>query len=565
MAIHEVRGPDGAIHQIDAPESATPEQVIAFAQQSIATPQAQSDAAPMGAGQSFMQGIADPANGLAQLGLHAAQYLPDSISPDGLKGADQYLDNKLAGDEQTYQAARSAAGRDGTDWSRMAGSVLATLPETVALPGGGAKLASRIGAGALNGTATAAAQPITEGAGDDYGLQKLEQVGAGFGVGGGLGGITGGLSKAIRPTVSKDVQTLLDNNVTPTPGQILGGGYSKMEDKLTSVPGLGTLVSGAQKRALDDFNTAALSRAVAPVWGKDAVPSAIGREGLQGVKDSLSTAYNAILPNLTFKADPQFMGEISSLQNLASNLPEQQSKQFGKILQQQIFGKLGPQGTMDGLSYKGAESELGNAAKGYLSDSSYDSRQLGSALKEAASSMKGALSRANPNEAPALADINNGYAQYAILRNAGSKLGQEDAGVFTPAQLQSSVRAADKSAGKGNFATGNARMQDLSDAGKAVLGSKYPDSGTAGREMMGVLMGSMLEGGGAIFGHPLAPLAAGMTALPYTQTGQKLAAALLTKRPNIAKPIGNAVANSGKYIANGVTPAFLPGYEGAYQ
>jgi hypothetical protein len=70
-------------------------------------------------------------------------------------------------------------------------------------------------------------------------------------------------------------------------------------------------------------------------------------------------------------------------------------------------------------------------------------------------------------------------------------------------------------------------MQDLSDAGKAVLPSTVPDSGTAGRMLAAALAG----GGAAHFIAPaaVAPLAAGMGL--YTRAGVKAAEVALARRP----------------------------------
>lgn len=126
-------------------------------------------------------------------------------------------------------------------------------------------------------------------------------------------------------------------------------------------------------------------------------------------------------------------------------------------------------------------------------------------------------------------------------------------GIFTPAQLQSAVRAADKSAGKGASATGNALMQDFSQDAMSVLGKGYPDSGTAGR--LGTA-GAV----GALFAHPamlLSPwtYAAAAPALAYTPMGQRLAQGLLMSRPAAAQAVGNAVTNRLAPFAPGLLGA----------
>jgi hypothetical protein len=132
-------------------------------------------------------------------------------------------------------------------------------------------------------------------------------------------------------------------------------------------------------------------------------------------------------------------------------------------------------------------------------------------------------------------------------------------GIFTAAQLQNAVKAGDKSVGKGAFATGNALMQDLSGAGQRVLGSKYPDSGTAGRGLLALLApGGVAAGLATAPGSTLGTLGGiGLGSLPYTQLGQRAAAALLTARPQLAQPLGNLVGKLGPVVIPGGTAALL--------
>jgi hypothetical protein len=179
---------------------------------------------------------------------------------------------------------------------------------------------------------------------------------------------------------------------------------------------------------------------------------------------------------------------------------------------------------MTGETFKILESSLANEVKKFAGATDAYQRELGDALKEALNVFRKGLERSNPNLQGELTKLNRNYANYTILRNAGARAGDQASG-FSPAQLAAAVRASDRTAGKGATATGNALMQDLSDAGVGVLNSKYPDSGTAGRMLA-------IGGLGALsHANPAVLAATGIGALPYTPAGQKLAAALLTKRP----------------------------------
>ncbi|MNY55543.1 hypothetical protein D3C86_1915290 [compost metagenome] len=90
-------------------------------------------------------------------------------------------------------------------------------------------------------------------------------------------------------------------------------------------------------------------------------------------------------------------------------------------------------------------------------------------------------------------------------------------------------------------------MQDLSDAGKAVMGSKVPNSGTADRMWAGL---GALFGGGAINTAIPATLLAG--SVPYLPGVGRAVAAALARRPAQAIQAGNQLER----IAPGIAAIF---------
>lgn len=436
------------------------------------------------------------------------------------------------------------AGDKGALAGEMAGSIAATLP--LAFVPGGQGMMARTAIGAATGAGAGVLQPV-ENARDmtlsdlvtgekpvDYWTEKAKQAFSGAVIGGAAAPLFGAIGRVIQPQTREPVKTLLAAGVTPTPGQVLGGVAQRTEEKLTSVPILGDAIKSAQRSGIDDLNRAVYAKALEPIGAK---PSGeLGRKGVEDVADKLGAAYDNLLPKVNFRKDARFDADVSKLRAMVQNIPDQQARQFESIYQTQVAGKLTPGGTMDGVTLKGVESELGRIAKGYRGDASFDSRQLGAAVEELQRSLRENLIRSNPAQAKELAAINSGYAVYARLRDAAGRLGAHD-GVFTAAQLQSAVKSGDKSVGKGNFAKGNALMQGLSDAGVNVLGSKYPDSGTTGR----MLLAALGYGGAGYAVNPAIPIAAGAATLPYLPGVRNALVASMTKRPAVAAPIADVV------------------------
>jgi hypothetical protein len=352
--------------------------------------------------------------------------------------------------------------------------------------------------------------------------------------------VTKPVASIISPKVAPEVKTLMNEGVTPTTGQILGGGFQRLEEGLSSVPLVGDFIKNAQLRAVEDLNKAAFNRALKPI-GKELPKDITGREAVQFADDALGNAYQKLLPKMTVKADTTFTTGLSNLkQAVDSGAINQTTKDFfNKWIDNNVNNKFQGQGAITGETLKGIQENFRVKINELSASTLNDERVIAGALKQAQDEFRQLVTRSNPNYAKELNAINTGYANFKRVQNAASKLGAEE-GIFSPAQLQNAVRAMDKSKDKARFAEGKALMQDLSESGKTVLGSKVPDSGTPYRTMAAILA----SGGAGVSGYP--GIAAGLAASPvmYSSGGQKMMAALLAKRPAGAQNFAEQVRNN---------------------
>jgi hypothetical protein len=330
-----------------------------------------------------------------------------------------------------------------------------------------------------------------------------------------------------QPNVDPNVKMLMDEGITPTPGQILGGAFKRAEEGLSSVPILGDFIKSAQIRAVEGLNRAAINRALKPIG--DTLPADLkGRDAIKYAENALGDKYENLLPQMTVVKDALFQTEIFNLKNMVDNGAINQTSKdfFNKWLNNNVLGKFQGQGAITGDTLKGIQSDLRTTINDLSASTNYDERLIGTALKEAQDQLRQLVTRTNPKFSKELKAIDTGYANFKRVEKAAGLVGAEG-GVFSPAQLQSAIRASDKSKDKGKFATGDAFMQDLSEAGKTVLGNKVPDSGTPYRGMLPLFLG----GSAGVAGYPA--ITAGLLTGPmlYSAPGQKLTATLLTKRP----------------------------------
>lgn len=547
------RIPEGAMEQ--ARSQFFGQYSLAPANPAIPTPidqtaqQSQPTASPEGGGVGggFMMGLRDPIDAGAQMLRRAVpegvgravddfgNLLADIGVPiarsTGVEGVDQIVNQA----NQEYEAARAASGREGIDWARIGGNVAGTIPAALAAPAGGASLLGRAAAGAGAGAIVGSLNPIVgEQAQENFQGEKLQQALLGGAFGAIAPVVTSGIGRIISPAASRadsPAQTLLREGVELTPGQAMGGAAMRVEDRLMSAPILGDAIRGARNRGQESLNKAVYNRVLQPIGGQT---KKIGREAIDDISSQIGKAYDDVLGKVNFRLDAEFGREFGQLQKLSQSLPPQQATQFSNIVQNQVGSRLTRQGGATGQNFKAIESEIGRLASTYRGSADAGQRELGTALQELQFMLRRNLERVNPDQAGQLSKINEAYANFVRLQNAGSRIGAQE-GVFTPSQLASAVRQTDRSLRKGNYARGQALMQDLSDAAQSRMASKIPDSGTAERLMINA--GAI--GSGAY--NPAIPIGLGAASIPYLPGLNRVATGLVTSRPQAAQNLAEAL------------------------
>jgi len=162
----------------------------------------------------------------------------------------------------------------------ITGGIAATLPAML-IPG----VNTMAGATALGG-AMGALSPTATGEG------RLQNVAAGAAGGAGGQALAMGISRALNPQTIASVKKVMDAGVVPTPGQILGGAWAKMESAAQSIPFVGQGIKDAKTRAIHQFNNSVINKALAPIGEsiKD-----VGHEGMIRARDAVSKAYETAI------------------------------------------------------------------------------------------------------------------------------------------------------------------------------------------------------------------------------------------------------------------------------
>lgn len=516
----------------------------------------------------FGTGLADPIHGSAQALEHAVpgpiergmnrfnnwlvdQGVPFTRLPEG------GLDEVLAKREQDYQAER------GTN----AGSFdpLRTVGQT-AIP---TVISARTGAGpAAAGALSSAMTPVTDPQQQaNFWTTKAEDAATGAAAGKALSVLGSAASSAIKPATgaiapiaNKAVQKLVDAGVSLTPGQLFGGVSRRLEEAMSSKPVLGSTIQKAYQKSIETFNRAVANEALKPVGVSIPAGTAVGEDMIKAGQSALDQAYDAALNKVNrFHADAGFDHDMQNLRTLAAEMPPDKVMQLENILQNRVYGRLGPQRNMDARTFKQVESELGTEARAFkrsgAGQGGMADTQVGRALQEAQAIIRQTLERQNPQAAADLAAANKAWSAWQRVEDASIRRPTSN-GVFTPGDLLGSIKSWATGTGqKHSLAAGDQMLQPLAKAGQEILPSKMANGGTPERQMWNRLVDIGIGGGaaaGATF-HPGAALAGGTAILaamaPYTKTGGQFLLDMARGLPNTRALVAKGIQQSTQQAA----------------
>lgn len=412
---------------------------------------------------------------------------------------------------------------------RVAGNVAGAVATLPLLPLKGAGMLRAAGEGAaLSGLA---------GAGFAKPGERLKGAATGATIGAAIPPALQGMARVAAPTVSKAVQTVRDMGVTPTVGQIFPKTVGRIEQGLASVPILGGAMRGARQRAVEQFNIGAVNHVLNFAGMTLPKGTAPGAEAIKKSYQMISRGYDDVLPKMQGRLDRRF---VSDVQRIAAevdlNLTDDVARLFRKQVDRIVKVAGDAKGVLPGQKAKRIMSDLAGRSRNLVGDSDSMRRDLGFLLDDLRQSFSDMLKRgSSPDLAAQLGRLDKAYAGQKHLFVAAAKPGEE-AGMFTPAQLQAASRQLDKSLDKRRTAMGEAFMQDVADAGRQVLGPTLPDSGTPER-----LASMALLAGGPAYIDPLAALGGAGLASLYTRPGQSALARLATRQTG---PVGRGVATT---------------------
>lgn len=476
-------------------------------------------------------GALEPVSGLAQFAYNA---MPETVQKGidwlNYQGSKIGIGPKIESPEVNFnelirreQAYRDSIAPEGVDWGRIVGNVLSPvniIPAARMAPAAtaGGRIAQGAGLGAFGGLTA----PVS---GEDYFTEVGKNVALGAVLGGAGSGAIEGVSRIVSPKASVNpmVQALKKQGVEITPGQALGGGIGRAEEKLASIPVIGDKIAARRGEAVTEWNRAMINKAGSAIGFKT---DKTGVDALTELDDAVSAAYKkAIDAAPSVQVDEPFVQSLQNIRQMASTqaFPEASQKAVDLNIQRMISG-IEQNGKLLPETWKKIDSELGQTIR------KAKDPQFQDAMRELQRQWRDVAGRSNPDQRQLFKSADEAYSGLERLTKATYRSAGE-MGEFTPAQM---FGVAKQSASKTGLRQQNAPFLRESMEAQQILGNKVPNSGTFDR----AILPAILAGG---FVDPMTALMVGTGASAYTRLGSKLITEAVTRRPESAQAIAKAL------------------------
>lgn len=359
---------------------------------------------------------------------------------------------------------------------------------TVAIPAGQAIQGGRM-LNAARGAVTAAAPAYAMGFADRGSLtdrMKNANVSAG------LAGLFGGTMGAMMPTVATPANAakvqqksnsdiLKAIGVQPSIPQQIGGLAKNVEDLAMRAPVVGSAISGARGRQLEQLNRGVALTAIDKIGGS--IPKNVkpGFDMVDHVDTEISKVYQQatdMVPQVNVN-DPAFVADLSAINRRKVDLATSDAEHFNRIMMDRL-DRL-KNGVASGRMIKNIHSELGDLqAEAAKQGKSTFSAMLGDTRR----ALMGVVERADPVAGDLIKRADAAWVPYSIMNDAAAAASAKG-GVFSPGQLQTQVRAAGKRLGSNMTGKGKAPLQDIATAASQVLPDQFGNPGTANAIALG--------------------------------------------------------------------------------
>lgn len=353
--------------------------------------------------------------------------------------------------------------------------ILGAIPSTIAT--GGSGLLGRAGITGVGKVGAVQGGVYGAGVGEDVESRAKGAVG-----GATLSGLTSKGADLLLPKKSEIAKKLQKKGIPLTPGQALRDSgsigsdlISALEDLSTSYPGVGVPIQAKRIETLIKTNMVLLEEAISPL--KIKIPKGLSnREAYDYVDDVMNKEYTNVIAKLSLKNTNNLETKIlDTLENSILDPAEQQ--RVLTIVDKNLINKI-KNGQLSGKNIKNAQTSFRRLAENLEKKGGFDA-EIGQVLRQIKNVLEDEVDLQNVN-AFELKRINNVYRNLVPINEAMQQAVINE-GVYTPAQLLRAIKKADRTKRKTKLLAGKAPLQETAEQAQRILGSAFPDTGTASR------------------------------------------------------------------------------------
>lgn len=502
MATYTVTGPDGREYEVNAPEGATEDEILAYVQQNASALSAPKQRSPQELQNAMMRnepGAKEEWDARAKAAGADQVYSPtEGQRPTDLRveGFGRSINSTIQGVKQltgfaTQEEIDRQAEIDAPLMNNTHGQIgnIAGMTTQMLVPGtaiarggmlapkiAGLSGASRFGLGLLGAGAENAAftgiQPVVSGdtRGGNMGEAALWGAGgkaAQSGVGLLARGGSGVISKTMQDLQAEAAKRGITLGIPEMSGNQM---IQTVSNQLGRLP-FGGAVARAEK------NKAALNTAVSKTFGENS--DTVNSEVYGNAKRRIGNEFERLTSQNDLPVSPQLLQSLKQAQDSASKLSTSGPVVTGWI--DELLSKADANGRIPGKAYQAIDSEIGKALK----SGGPDAYQLGKLREVIRTNMDAAISPVDK------AAWGQARSQYGALKTIRDLVAKETGDGISPQGLMSRVTS--NNAAKERMATDSAGELGL----LAQIGQKLkapPNSGTADRALVNLGAGGLLYG-----------------------------------------------------------------------
>jgi hypothetical protein len=389
--------------------------------------------------------------------------------------------------EAVASREQRSAEAPGGALTRLAGNILSPATALLAqqVPQAVSQIPKIGGYRATQAAATGAvgAPLISPAVGEDVFAEQAQKAGIGAALGPVVDIAAAPLARLGTPSARPELGVLQRQGIDVgrlTPGQQLGGTFKTTEEALKSIPVAGEFVKQAEIGAFQEFNRGLIQRVIDQVNPQLKIPAKLQtRQALNTAYKELGKSYKESLSKMRITPTKDLYDDLSlTVNSYADELVNPEDlKKLSSLVEKNVT-KWIPEGKiLLGTTAKRIDEKLGTLISNYAKGGPED-RVISNALTDIQVILRDKIAQQDPSGK--IKATNAAYADFLRLQDAAARSTRADQ-IFTPEQLLSAVKSLDSSKRKGAFARGQARMQETAEAGRGVLGTTVPESGTSPR------------------------------------------------------------------------------------